>query len=454
MELIDQKPPVHIERLPDGEALLTITIPPQRVQAAWKRSTNLFTREARVPGFRPGKAPRSIIESKYAKLIREHLIETLTEECIESAKNTDGVSLMASPDVESADLSPDGSFRCTLRCILAPEFELPDLSQIRLQVPEIPVTDQHIEQELEELRKTFAEFPPIEGRGPQTGDFAVISYEASLDGTPLKSIVPEAPALIAGRQNFWLQLGEKKFLQGFDEAILSMSIGETRKIQVPLPDHESLTALNGKPLEYTITLEGLHSRVLPPLDDRLAEQIVPGNTLEQLREKIRRKQQVEASVRQAEIKAAKLADWLVNAVDFEPPAKAVNQEFERSMRKMSEELADLGVDQQKIAETLEKQAHESHLSSAKRVKLRLILNAIATKTKPQVSEQDVLEGIQSHARAWGVPFETLLKKIRKNQRHLLYPIFYNIVIRKTFASLLDAAVVEIVPAAPETTQPS
>src|SRR5437764_5294225 len=175
-------------------------------------------------------------------------------------------------------------FRATV--VTAPEFELPDYTNIRVQLPDTKVSDSEVDEALERLRDQSADFVDVPARELQMGDFVVLDFEGSLDGKPIVEVAPQASKNLQGGKKFWLHLAPDNFLPKFCEQLVGLKPGETRLVIVNFPEDFPVKELAGKKADYAVTLREIKEKVLPTIDDALAAKLVPGKTLPALREMI------------------------------------------------------------------------------------------------------------------------------------------------------------------------
>lgn len=437
---------VDLENLNNSETLLRIEIPAERVEAEWKNVVGLFARQAKLPGFRPGKAPRSVVESKYAEQIKEELNERLTSMAIREAIKEKNLRVLGVRSVEDNEVGADRVFRCKVTCVVEPEFALPDYKQITVSVAEAAVTEADLEDAMQNLRTPHASFNPIEGRGLAEGDFAVITYSATLDGQPLKDIVPEAPPLVLGRNGFWVEIKGDSFLPGFLPALRGMQIGDTRNISVSLPDTYPMEALKNKSLDYSVTLEAINERVLPELSDELAGQILPGKTLAELRDFVSERLQENAKHKHAAEKQAMVLKALMDACEFTPPEAMVAQETGHTLQEIIHDNQSRGVSDETLKENTENIVGAAKQTAAERVKVRFILARIAEQEKMTVTEAEMLRAIAEMSQRLDMPPKKLVKDLQK--RDAIPGIRQDILIKKALDFVCQqATVTTITPAA-------
>src|SRR5438105_8143381 len=197
---------VEVEKQPGSVSTLQIEVPSEEVSKEWDAIANSFARFAKIPGYRPGKAPRAVIEKRFRKEIQDELTKKLVSKSYHEAIEQEQLRVASLANIEDVQLGEDKSMRFRATVITAPEFELPEYKSIPVQLPETAVTEEEIETALERLRDQAADFTDVTDRELAMGDFAVIDFTGAIDGIPISEIVPEASKNLHGGKKFWLPL--------------------------------------------------------------------------------------------------------------------------------------------------------------------------------------------------------------------------------------------------------
>src|SRR5271166_2815832 len=216
---------VEVENLPNCIASLRIELSPDRVTKEWNEVVKGFRQVARIPGFRPGRAPQNVVEAKFRKEIQEELTKKLVSETTREAIREKGLKVLSISEVDDVEFTPEKSMRFTATLITLPEFELPDYKGITVKVPPGEITDQELDTGIQNVRERHATFSDVEGRTLQMGDFAVIDYATTLNGQALLEAEPKAPKMLAGGKDFWVKLNDNSFLKGFSDQLVEMNRG-------------------------------------------------------------------------------------------------------------------------------------------------------------------------------------------------------------------------------------
>src|SRR5437879_3980883 len=277
---------VEVEKQPGFVSKLQIELPPEEVAKEWDVIANSFVRFAKIPGYRPGKAPRAVIDKRFRKEIQDELTKKLVSKSYHDAVEKEQLRVASLTNIEDIQFGEDKSMRFHATVVIAPEFELPDYKNIPVQLPDTKVSHAEVEEALERLREQSADFVDVPGRGLQMGDFAVLDFEGSVDNKPISEIAPQASKNLQGGKKFWLHLAADNFLPKFCEQLIGQKPDETRLVIIHVPEDFPVKELAGKKADYAVTVREIKEKVLPPVDDALAGKLAPGKTLGDLREMI------------------------------------------------------------------------------------------------------------------------------------------------------------------------
>ena len=207
---------VEVEKQPDSVSTLQIELPPEQVAKEWNAIADSFARHAKIPGYRPGKAPRRVIEAKFKKEIQEELTKKLVSKSYRDAVAEKQLRVVSLTNLEDVKIGDDKTMRFRATVITAPEFDLPDYKNITVQLPPLEVTEEEVNTAMERLRDQSADFVEVEPERPlQMEDFAVIDFEGTIEGRPISEIAPEASKNLHGGKKFWLRMGPENFLPKF-----------------------------------------------------------------------------------------------------------------------------------------------------------------------------------------------------------------------------------------------
>jgi trigger factor len=437
---------IELENLPHCITALRVELPADRVSQERQKIVGEFQGSARLPGYRPGKAPRNLVENRYRKEIadelRRKLISSSTTEAIAEKK----LRVLSIGEAEQVELTPDSTLRFTTKLITAPEFTLPPYMGLPVKVPPAEVTEAELDNALNGLRNRLSEFNDIEGRGLEMGDFAVLDFTARLDGQPLAEITPEAPKELTGRENFWLKLGPATLLPGFSEALLGATADETRECSLEVPADFPLPVLIGKHIDFTVKVRELKQQVLPELDDAFADKVMPGKTLAELRARGRVDLESERAGMIEEAKRRQITSQLVSGTAFDLPMEFVQSETRRIMSDIVRQNQERGISDDEIRAKQNEIAGNAAAAARDRLKSAFILTRIAEKEGIKVTRAEFDEHLERMALRHQMPLEKLRQVL--GERNAFAQIEEEVLIAKVLAFITANASVETIAAPP------
>jgi trigger factor len=404
---------VVVESQPNCLVTLQVELPADQVSKEWTNVTRDFQRQARIPGYRPGKAPQALVESRFAKDIKEELTSKLLRESLNEAIRENNLRVLSVSQVEGIEIAEDRTMRYRATVVTAPEFELPDYSSLPTDITKEKVSEESVQRWLDQLREPHATYTPVEGRSLAMGDYAVLTYSASLEGKPLGEAVPDAPAQLQGRRNAWILMDENSLLPGFCQAIVGMSLNEERTISLDLPADFNLPSLAGKRLDYAVTLHAINTKILPEFDDMLADKIEPGTTAAQLEEKVRERLENLAEVHFQNAKRQAAVRYLLDRVDCELPAPVVEKEMEGILREIIRDNQVRGISDDEIRKHQDELIGAAQQGARERVRGNFLLLRVAEKEKLKVTEEDVTRRVLEMAARYEIPVGKLVKDFER-----------------------------------------
>jgi len=394
---------------------LQVELPADRVSREWQSVAKDFQRHARIPGYRPGKAPQALIDTRFAKDIREELEKKLLRESINEAVKQKNLRVLTVAKVEDVTIGADMTMRFRASVVTAPEFDLPDYSSIPVEAEKRPVTDADVEKWLEQFREPHATFEAVEGRPLAMGDYAVLTYEGKIGDQLLSDALPKAPAQLHGRRNAWIFMDEGTLVPGFAKALEGMAIDEERSFTLDVPADFPLADLCGSKVSYSATLHGINSKQLPPLDDALAEKIEPGKTLEGLRAEMRERLEKIAESQFDSAKRNGAIKHLLSHVQCELPEQAVAREVSGILREIVQENQVRGVSDDELRSHQDELIGVAQQSARDRVRANFLLLRIAEKEKLEVNDTDMLLAISEMSRRYEIPVKKLIKDLQARE---------------------------------------
>jgi trigger factor len=404
---------VEVENLPNCLASLRIELSPDRVTKEWTEVVKDFKKAAKIPGFRPGKAPISVIESKFRKEIKDELTKKLVSETTREAIREKGLNVLSISNVEDVEITPEKSLRFTATLITSPEFDLPDYKSINVTVPSTEVTEEDVASAIKNLRERHATFADVEGRALEMGDYAVIDYETTLDGEPVMEVEPNTPRMLGGGKEFWIKADVNTFLDGFSQQLVGLSIGETREFDLQVAENSPVAGLASKILHFKVTLKALKSMQLPELNDEFANQVAAGFTVQKLEEALKQQIGLEKTQRVNALMQNQIIDHLVSQVECELPQSYVTDETRRIMSEIVHENQQRGISEEVLRGNEKDIINSASRSARERLKANFILTRIASAEGITVTPEEFTNRIQNLATQYRLTVDKMLADLKE-----------------------------------------
>ena len=237
---------VQVEKKPESVSTLKIELPADEVSKEWDAIANSFVRFAKIPGYRPGKAPRSVVDKRFRKEIQEEVTKKLVSKSYHDAIEQKKLRVASLTNLEDVQFGDDKSMRFQATVVTAPEFKLPEYKEISVELPDTKVSETEIATALEGLRDQTADFVDAPDRAAQMEDFVVIDFEGTVDGKAISEVAPNASKNLHGGKKFWLRLAPDNFMPKFCEQIVGQKRDETRAVPVDFTADFLVKELAGK----------------------------------------------------------------------------------------------------------------------------------------------------------------------------------------------------------------
>ncbi|HEY6345392.1 MAG TPA: trigger factor [Bryobacteraceae bacterium] len=366
---------------------LEITIPAAEVEQETERAVGEIQKKVRLPGFRPGKAPASLVKSRFAGDIRQQVIEKLVPRFFNTAVEKDNLRVVGSPNVSEVHFHPGEPLRFKAEFEVAPSFELGEYRGITIAYSEPQVSDADILERLERLREQKAEFVDEEPRAAGDGDYAVVSLE-SLSGVDQKIAEDELV----------LKIGDPSTMEAFSENLRGAQPEETREFEIAYPEDYDRKNLAGRTVRFRATLKTIRRKELPDLNDEFAKDLGDYQTLEELKENIRKTVLRERERLEQDKAKSELVDKLVEAHEFPVPEAYVERQIQLNVETKIRSLVAQGLDPKGVKLDWEKVREAERPRAVRDVKASLLLDKIAEREAVGATQEEVDREVQRVAR--------------------------------------------------------
>lgn len=383
---------------------LEISVPAQEVDSETARVTADVQKRAKLQGFRPGKAPTSLIRKYFASDIRQKVIEALVPKHLQKQFEAENLNVVGTPDIKEVHLHDGEPLRFKAEFEVVPEIELGEYKGVEVPYHEPEVSDEDIDKRIEELRNQKAEYVNMDPRPLEDGDHAVVSLESlsGVDGEPLKT------------EEMTLEIGGADTLPEFSENLRGASPGEERELTVTYPEDYGSERLAGKTVTFRATVKGLRKKELPELNDEFAQDLGDYRDLEELRAAIKKGIHGQRQHEAQEEAKNQIVDKLVDAHEFPVPQvfveRQVRNRVEQSLRAMAGEGVDprqLNIDWAKVMETQKDKA-------VREVKASLLLSKIAAAESIHATRDEVDKEVERIARQQREPVAAVQMRFEKD----------------------------------------
>ena len=362
---------------------IELEIPAENVQKTTEKIARDLARVARIPGFRPGKAPVTLIRRRFAAEIKGEVLESLVPEFLEQALTEKKLSPVTRPEVDKVDFTDAGplKFRATFEVL--PEFELGDYKNLEIEVEALEAGDAEVDKTLEEMRERAATYSPVEGRTAKDGDFVQIK----IMGTPAGGGDP------IRADNVQCHIGADETLEAFNENLRGALPGETRRFETKYPDDYPDPKLKGKTYNYAVEVRAVKEKKLPELNDDFVKEIGEGAagaaTLEELRGKIRERLASAREEHQQSQAREKILDELVKRHDFPVPEALIEHQMDARLERMVRTLAAQGVDPRAVNVDWVAMRQRQRERAERDVKAEILIDRIATAENIEISDDEI-----------------------------------------------------------------
>ena len=390
---------------------IELEIPAENVQKATEKVARDIARIARIPGFRPGKAPVTLVRRRFADDIQGEVVQSLVPEYLEKALDEKKLVPVTRPEVDKVEFKEGEPLRFRAIFEVLPEFELGDYKNLTVQVDEVEVGDAQVDKTLEEMRERAATFVPVEGRPAQDGDHVLIK----LSGVPAEGGDP------VQADNILVNIGAEETLASFTENLRGANAGEKRQFEARYPDDYPDEKLAGKTYNYSVEVQGIKEKKLPELNDEFVKDAAGAQgpeaggvaTLDQLRKKIRENLDAAKEQQQNSQAREKILAELVKQHDFPVPEALIEGQMDTRLERMARSLAAQGVDPRAVNVDWVSLRRRQRDNAVNDVKAELLLDRVATAENIDATDEDVEKEIAKLSEQSGESATALRARLTK-----------------------------------------
>jgi trigger factor len=409
---------VQITDINETRKTLTVTLDQGEVNTEYQSVLGDFTRQANLPGFRPGKAPAAMVAKRYNKELKDEFKTKVIGKAYRDGLEQSKLEVLTLVDVEEGTIESGLSAAIKLTVDVRPDFQLPDYSALETEIQSAEPTEAEIDSTIESLRGERADFKVAERAAAKT-DYVRFGYTGTLDGKPLAEIVGDK-AIYAGAPQTWEEVegANDGLLPGVSKQLEGLKAGDKKTVDVTFPaEFAAVPALAGKTVQYAIEVQEVRERVLPPLDETFFK-ANQADDLEGLKNQIRSRLKMRKEQENRAAQRRQVTDALVAKTSFPVPDSLIASERDGVLRQFIEENMRRGVPQEQFEQN-KKQLYDSASQAAvARVKVQLILAKIAEVEKIKVDEKDFNNWLMREAMRSGQRPDKLAKDLGKDREQV------------------------------------
>jgi trigger factor len=396
-----------VEQLSPTRVRINVEVPFDELAPDIDTAFKQMAKQIRMPGFRPGKVPVKLLESRVDKqAMFDQVVGEVVPGRYSEAVTTAEVNPIGQPEIEVTKKEYGEDLEFTAEVDIRPEIELPDLDSLKITVDAIEVDDDEVDNELQSLRARFGTLTGVD-RAAETGDFVSIDLSATIDGKELPD---------AATEGLSHEIGSGQLIEGLDDAIIGLKEGETRVFTTKLATGEHA----GEDAQVTVTVKSVKERELPEPDDDFAQLASEFDTIDELKNSLTEQVSRAKRVQQAELIRDKALETLLEQVDVPLPEAVVQAQVDEALHNA---IHSLDHDEAKFAEALEAQGSnrekydsENRTNAEKAVKTQLLVDAIADKLDVQVGQNDITERLVLMSQQYGLEPQQLLAALQENNQ--------------------------------------
>jgi len=382
---------------------LELEIPAEEVSKASEKVAKEFAKMARVPGFRPGKAPISLIKRRFAEDIKSEVLQNLVPETVEKAVAEQKLTPVSQPQVDKLEFKEGEPVKFRASFDVLPDFTLANYKSLEIEMPEMNLTDEDVNKALAEMQQRAAAFTPVEARVVENDDFV----QVKLHGTP------EGGGDPLDAESVLCHVGAEETMEPFNENLRGANVGDHKDFDVNYPADYPDAKLAGKLFHYSVEVLGIKTKKLPELNDEFAKDVSDATSLDELKSKIKESLEHERDHRQKDLQREKVIGELVKLHDFPVPETLVEHQMDVRLERVVRSLAQQGVDPRAVNidwVTLRRRQEDRAKDD---VKAELVIDRIASEEKIDVTEEELDHELEHMAGHSGESAEVLRARLTK-----------------------------------------
>lgn len=376
-----------------------VEIPTETVQSKVDDIYNRVSREAKLPGFRKGKASMDVIKKQYKSAVREEIVHHELPEFFRTILIEQKIDPVGQPRISDLQFEEGAPLKFTATVEIKPEFQLKDYKGLKIKKENTSVKEEEVDRALEALREQMAQFIPVEDRAVKADDLVVIDFDGKIGEVPFEGGKATRYPVLLGAQNL---------LKDFEANLIGMKKNETKTFKITFPKEYGKKEVAGKEAEFTLTLHEIKEKKLPMVDNEFAKEVGKCETIKELREKLEGQIKANKEVEQRSRMSELIGEKLITVHSFDVPVSLINMEHQRLVQQGVERLKNQGIDLNKFSDDQKKDFVEKTRPVAKKnVQMALIVEKISNAENIRCEEKDIEAYHQKVAKSANQPLDVV-----------------------------------------------
>lgn len=420
---------VNIEEISPLKKKVTVEIPVEMVSKEIDSAYEGLKKKAKIKGFRPGKAPRSILERYFKDYVKAEVIQKLIEETYQNAISENNLNPISPPLIDPGELEAGKSFQYTAIIEVKPDFQLEEYLGLKIEASREPIKDEEIEERLKNLQNMHASLKTVDEQRPvQAGDYVIIDYEAKEGGKTLEG----GKAI-----NFSVEIGNGQFIKELEEKLIGMKIDEEKEIEISFPKDYGYKKWANKKISFHVRIKEIKEKILPPIDDEFAMDVGGYSSLEELKARLKEEIEREKELEWKRQLKEKIVDQLIEKNRFEVPESMIERQAKILVSNAKLRLATQGLSLKNLDTTEDELLKEYQDLAERQVRTMLILEKIAEKEGISISEDEIENRFKELSEETNQKLDLIKRYYERNE--LITDLKKEMLMEKTLNFLFDRA---------------
>ncbi len=427
---------IELKDLSETRKQLVVAFEAAEVDQELNRVTGDYAKHARIPGFRPGKAPAAVVRKRFEKEIAADFKQAVVSKAYRDGLKETGVEVVNIIDVPEVTINAGAPAEIAITVEVQPKFDLPEYTGLPIKAADTAVKDEEVDAALDNLRRERAEFKTVE-RSAEASDYVKFGFEGRLGDQKIAELVADRP-IYGTMPSTWEEAGaEEGLLPGVGKQLIGMAAGQTKDVEVTFPEKFAVEVLAGKTATYAVTVQEVRQRVLPEIDEAFLK-LQGVETVDQLREEIRKSLTMRKTAEDHAERRRQVADALASRAQFPIPESMIDSESDSILRQLIEQNMRRGEPQEELEKSKEELYATARRAAIERTKIRMLLTRVAEAEKIKIERDDINRAIYREAQRANQKPEKIAKELEKD-RDRIAVMHQNILVDKALDFLVAKA---------------